>query len=320
MADRDTVFFLDDAEDEMGGFNDPILPAADPENDPDKDDSSLGLEGTKTKEPAADPDKDPESDKDPEPGPEEDKKPDTDKEDPKPEVKPAFDSDKAIAIIAKQNEQIAAQAAQIQKMSEPKKQVENLEPPEKPTFTADQWDDDPEGCNEALYNYRDQVKEFNGKLAAKEQESAAKTRASQLQAAHKESWDLSVDIMPELAGDEKARNAWAVIFNNQQSGFANDPNGPLKATQALRRFMKEKKLSFDNKPTPPKEDPAASAAKGAADEASRQKRVSAQGMHTGGKGGGKQAVQLTETQRAVCRKMNVSEKAYAETLAAMGGK
>ncbi len=309
----DTIFFLDDTdEQEMGGFNDPPISI---EEAPDKE---AGVEPDKD-EPK--PDADPSPDQDPDPDKEADPKPDPVEEDPKPEVKPAFDPDAAIAMIAKQNEQIASQAAMIQKMSEPKVEPEQLTPPEKPVFTNNQWDDDPEGCNEALWNYRDEEKAFNKKVAAGETEAKTEADTAATQAAHKESWDLSVDVMPELAGDERARQAWSTIFNNPETGFANDPNGPLKATRALKNFMKEKNLSFGDPPAETKPDsgpdPAEAKKEGAADEAARQNRVKKQGMHTGGKGAGNKAVQLTDAQKNHCRQKNISEELFASTLAAM---
>lgn len=334
MADRNTVFLLDDVEeDDLGGFNDPIFPS-EAEEDPEKKEDPKEPEADK-KKPEEDTPGEPEENPAKDAGPDDKKKesPDPDKDDQN--KAPAVDFNKAIAMIAKQNEQINTLVAtnqQLQKkVIDPDPEPEPLTPPEKPTFTQEQWDDDPESCSNAMYDYRESLKEHEGQVVAQEEEKQNKVNAGHMQKAVNESWELSTDVMPELAEKDesgnwkypKARQAWEVIYRSPDLGLANDPNGPLKATRALRNHMKENDLSFDGQPKPPrsnpKPDPAEAAARGAEDEAARQKRVKAGTMHTGGKGGGQKSVQLSDEQKRVCKQMNISEKAYAESMSALGG-
>ena len=319
MADRNTIFMLDDIdEQELGGFNDmPELPV-----DGDQTDTKT----TDTGNEHADPEKD---DDQPEEQPKVEQDPAVDqkqvKDTPKVEQKPepaVFDVNTAIATVAKLTEQNNKLMEQLNRKDAPKQEAPSA--PEKPVFTQNQWDDDPQGCNEALFEYYDKKRVYESQINEDSERAASEQQKKLLEASHQEAWTISLEIMPELKTNEKARKAWAAIYNHPNAGFANDPNGPLKATTALRKFMAEKKLSFDDTPsaeqqtTDPKPDNNTETARRAAeDEAARQRRVRNQAMHTGGKGG-KSTINLTPEQVSVCRQMNISEQSYADSLAALG--
>lgn len=324
MADRNTIFMLDDIdEDELGGFNDaPELPVDDSDQDTPGDDP--GKEEPKQDDPPAD---DPDKKDDPPADPDKAKAP----ADTPPAPAQGPDINVAVAAIAKLTEQNNKLVEKLEQKAAPP--AEELSAPEKPVFTQDQWDEDPQGCNEALYEYYDQRREYDTKVQEQDQQAADTQQATKLKAAHDDSWNLSVEIMPELADHPKARDAWTRIFNHPDTDYASDPNGPLKATRDLRKFMQEKGLSFDApaaadtpppqddppaNDAPPAQDPADAARQGAEDEAARQTRVRRQAMHTGGRGG-QQTIQLSPEQKAACKAMNVSEEAYAESLAALEG-
>ena len=289
MANENTVFFLEDEAEDLGGFNDPILPVEEEEN----------------------PEEEPKEDDVPQEKDSEEEPKDED-----PEVNPFEEQfNKAMGLVTSQTEQINTLVEQNKTLQNKFAEPEVEQAPEKPVFTQEQWDDDAQACSDANMQYYNDLANFNNKVNTAAQETEQQNKQATMQASHNESWDLATMVMPELADNAKARNAWSAIYYDQGTGFSQDPNGPLKATKALKLHMAKNNLSFDVKETPNTKE---AERKGAEDEAARQVRLKNSKMHTGTGESQSKTVNLTAEQKSVCRQMNISEQAYAETLTAMG--
>lgn len=296
MADENTIFMLED-DDDMQGFDDVEVVEAEEEK-------PLEDEGEKAEEV-----KD-EGEKEETPEPDE------------PEKKTQFDVDQFAAMIAKQTEQINTLLEVNKKLTEKATAQPEPQPeaPAKPQFTAQDWEDNPEACTDAMYDYRKQIEAFEQQTQEKQQQTVQKQSESELKAQHEADWAEEAQENPFL-NDPRVRQTWSQIF---YSGLHQKPDGVIRATRELKRQAKLNKVDLNQyvpgqKPDEPA-DPAEAARKGAEDEAARQRRVKQGTMHGGGKGGGQQKVSLTPAQIEVAKKMNITDMdLYAKTIQAMKG-
>ena len=295
MADKATIFFLDE-DPELGGFDDPVEII---EENPDE------------KAPAEEPTEPEEKKGEPEKVEPEKKEPDR-----------FAETLKMVQSLSEQNKALMEQnKALIEKQSKP---VEPVNPPEKPVFTPAQWEDDCQGCTEAIIQYNDEVKQYHGTIENQKKEQQIQSEQQKIQSAHAESWALSTDYFPELAEMENGqfknpdlRNAWATVFNSPDTGYKNDPNGPLKATRDLKRFITEKGLKFgkqeEAKPVEPEPK-----AKNLEEENARLSRIVKGTMHGAGQTKiGDKKINLTKEQLQACERLNCSPEAYAASLSAL---
>jgi len=298
MADKATIFMLDDDEPiELAGFDD--VQVKDPEKDETPQEPEVKAEEVK-KEPekiVIEPDK-------------------------------FAETLKVVKDLAEQNKTLMSQNQAMQeKLMKPKEPDPVIEEPKKPVFTAAEWEDDYQGCTEAIISYNDSVREVKAKRASFENERKEKDHQNQIKNAHADSWALSADVFPEIAEMENGqykypelRTAWATIFGDQSTGYQNDPNGPLKATTALKKFIQQKGIDF-KKPKEPakvevvKED---DKVKKLEEENARLSRVVTGTMHSSKPTGTKSEINLTAEQLRACERLNCSPKAYAESLSALG--
>ena len=240
-------------------------------------------------------------------------------------------------MIARKDEQISALVNQVETLT--KTVTARVEPetkpapPEKPEFTAQDWEDDPEGCSDALYDYREAVKEYNATIEKEEAEATSKQAETELKALHTKDFADEVAETPAL-NYPQIRQLLSNFFFNPETGFSKRPDGVLRATRELKRQAKEQGIDLSTfgagadvkpakqEPSEKKEtiSPEDAARKGAQDEAARNKRVQQGTMHAGGKSGGEKAVSLNAQQKEVARRFGVSEEVYAKTIKALGGK
>jgi hypothetical protein len=232
-------------------------------------------------------------------------------------------------MIAKQTEQINTLLEVNKRLTEKATAQPEPQPeaPAKPQFTAQDWEDNPEACTDAMIEYRESVKSFEQQTQEKQQQTVQQKTQAELKAMHEADWSEEVQENPFL-NNPQVRQTWSQIF---YSGLHKKPDGVLRATRELRRQAKQRGVDLNQfvpgqeKPAEPEKkapeiDPAEAARKGAEDEAARQKRVKQGTMHGGGKGGGQQKVSLTPAQIAVAKKMNITDMdLYAKTIQAMKG-
>lgn len=264
MAERDTVFLLDDEE---------------------MEETPLPVEPEEEKE---------EAPVEPEPEKEEPKT------EPEPEKDPGMDY---VAMFARQQEQINSLLEMNKRLVD--KGSEKQEPEQKPVFTAEQWDDDPQGCNEALMNWH--MQQTESKKQAETQQSMQ--RMNEIRAKHQADLDAEAsryDFLSDEAGD--AKQEWNRIYLDPSLGLAKKEDGVFRATLEL---MKRKPDYFKPKAAEP--DPA----KVKADESARVERVAKHFVEGSGSRQSEKKITLTPEQRQACVRMGVSEQAYIDTIKAM---
>lgn len=242
----------------------------------------------------------------------------------------ALDTNQLVALMAKQQDQINTLTAVNQKLAEPKTPVKEPKPLVKPEFTAAEWEDNPQACTDALYQYNRTIEKQQEQAQAHEQQEQARKQTSQLQQAHNTGWATVLEVIPELNTNEptELRNLYAKHFE----AVKGDPLGTIKAMKALREdpraktILSEARAATTDTPdaatqqAPTAAEVAAAKAKGAADEKARSSRVRAGVMHGSGKGGGQQKVSITPDQHRAAQQFGVSDEAYMESFKAMGGK
>ena len=325
-GDRETLFLLDDDEG-MGGFNDgPPEPES---TEPVNTDKAIPLDEEvvlpEVKEEAK-----PETDDNAEPASTDEGNKEPDKA---PEIDPAEQRwHETIAMIAKKDSQIETLVDQVRALTEtvvkPKEEPAAPQPPQKPTFTAAEWEDDYDGCTNAVIDYRERLKEFNSELERTQVQAEQQKTVSNIQAIHQKDYADECEELPALT-DPKIKQVFANIYYDPNNRFNTKPDGVFRAVKELKRQAKERKVdlaTFAPGYTPPSSTPPADsqaqqaeAEKIKSDEAARKNRVAAGAMHTGGKQSKDISTTLTAAQKDAARKFGVSEDVYAKTLAAMPG-
>lgn len=304
MAGKETIFFLDDDPAELAGFDD-----------------------VQVKEP----EKEPEAKADETPQEPEVKAEEVKKEPEKVVIEPDKFAEtlKVVKDLAEQNKILMAQNQAMQeKLMKPKEPDPVIEEPEKPVFTAAQWEDDYQGCTEAVIAYNESLRHVKEKKASFENERKAKEYQEQIKNSHADSWTLSTEVFPELAEMEggeykypELRTAWATIFGDPSTGYQSDPNGPLKATTALKKFIQQKGIDFKKVKEPKKVEVVKEddKVKKLEEENARLSRVVTGTMHGSKPTGNKTKINLTAEQLQACDRLNCSPEAYAASLSALGG-
>ncbi len=319
MANKETIFLLSDDDEDQGmeGFNDaPDFPS----EDEDKEDAGLVL----VKDPENKPDES-DADKSTDESGETKKEDDPEKE---PEIDPAEQRFNELAgMYTNQQEQMNAILEQNKILTEKMTAEPEIkkDPPQKPQLTAQDWEDDPEACNEAFYDYRKENDAFeNDQAQAAEEKQTSETTAN-LQAVHQKDWVYEVAETPAL-DNPQLKQVWADIY--YKGGFSTQQDGVIRATREFKRQAKEQNIdlaTFGQAPNeePPKEEPIdqeEAKRKGAEDEQARQQRVRSSAMQSSTNQSKSSTTTLSATQKATARRFGVSDEAYARTLKSMGGK
>ena len=311
-----TTFILDDDDTSSGGFNDfPEIQAVDPGKtlELDKDEADEVPSDAPADEPAA-------------PAPaDEEKKPDE-----TPAVDPAEQRwNETIAVLVKKDEQISVLVDQVRaltdKVVKPVEEVQKKPPPEKPRFTAQDWEDDYEACDAAMYKYYRESEDFESWQKSELAKIENEEKTSTIQAIHQKDYADECAELPALT-DPKIQKVFANIYYDPANKFNAKPDGVFRAVKELKRQAKERNIdlsTFGQAPAEPEQtkETAPDPAKVAADESARKARVATGTMHTGGKQSTDGAApSLTPAQLDVARKFGINPETYAKTLAAMPGR
>jgi hypothetical protein len=236
-------------------------------------------------------------------------------------------------MLAKKDVQIETLVDQVRALTEtvvkPKEEPASPQPPQKPTFTAAEWEDDYDGCTNAVIDYRERLKEFNSEAERTQAQAEQQKTVSNIQAIHQKDYADECEELPALT-HPKIRQVFANIYYDPKNQFNTKPDGVFRAVKELKRQAKERKedlATYAPGYTPQASNPAADAAQSQqaaaeklkSDESARKARVEASVMHTGGKQSKEVSTTLSAAQKDVARKFGISEDVYAKTLAAMPG-